>query len=97
MGTRVELSWYESASLGEAKVTFAGSAPVHFGKDIPPEGSVLFDVARGEASERLTLVGEGDFAATHEALGVRLRVLSPYALKLATVELELDEVGEGQG
>jgi len=93
MGTQVDLAWYESATIGEAKVTFAGSAPVHFGKGIPPEGSVLFDVERGGASERLTLVGEGDFAATHEALGVRLRVLSPYADKLARVALELDEVG----
>jgi hypothetical protein len=94
MSKKVTLKWYESADIGDAKVTFAGSAPVHYGPSMPPDGSLLFDVTKGGESERLTLVGESDFARVNDALGVTIKVLSPYALKLTEVEVELGEVAE---
>ena len=88
---RVTLELNASATVGDLKVTFAGSAPVRFGGGIPPEGSVLFDVEAGGESERLTLVGEDDFEAAHDAPGGhQVRVVSPYsAERIAQVEVEV--------
>lgn len=89
--TTVNLGMNASADVGDLKVTFAGSAPVHFGGGMPAEGSVLLDVAAGGESERLTLVGEGDFEAAHDAPGgYKVRVSSPYSNKrLAKITLEV--------
>lgn len=92
---RVKLAWNEGVDVAGARVVFAGSAPVNFGPSMPPEGSVLFDVVRGDDTERLTLVGPQDFEATHEALGISLKVVSPYSQeKLREVELDLGAADE---
>lgn len=88
---RVTLALNASETVGDLKVTFAGSAPVHFGGGIPPEGSVLFDAELDGECKRITIVGEEEFAATHDAPGDHtIKVVSAYDNeKIREVEIEV--------
>ena len=87
----VKLDLNGSATIGDLKVSFVGSAPVHFGGGMPPDGSVLFDAELDGECQRVRVVGEDEFAASHDAPGGHtIKVVSPYTnSKIEQVEIEV--------
>ena len=84
----LDLRWGESGTALGLTITFNGGAPVHYGGDKPPAGSVVLVLEHG--GEQQTAVWlQSDWGEPHQAFGYTYRVLNPPDLRPRAVRVEV--------
>ena len=85
----ITLTMGQTAEALGLEVMFLGGTTMWYGADRPPRGAVAINFAHDGQIEPVAIVGQDMWEQSHEVMGYRYRILSPYQRDIKELTLEV--------
>lgn len=71
------------------QVMFLGGTTMWYGEDRPPKGAVAVNFTHEGKAEAVSIVGQDMWEQSHEVMGYRYKIVSPYQRDIKELTLEV--------
>ena len=85
----ITLTMGQTADALGLQVMFLGGTTMWYGEDHPPKGAVALNFTHDGNAEPVSIVGQDMWEQSHEVMGYRYRLVSPYQRDIKELTLEI--------